>query len=581
MRQVRSTLAMLLGVVLLAAGCANIPEGTQPEVVVPGPPAGKEQQVPKPEAGLSPLSVVREFIEASGNPVNDHGRARVYLDKAAKKKWRPGGGVQVINDSYNTVYVPADEQPKAGNERVVLLTGSIVGRLSSDSAFIPATTDNPLEVKIRLRQLPNGEWRIVDAPSKIIITKSDFKVHYFRVPVYFFAPGSATLVPDLRYVPTEPSEGLSGKVVDLLLSGPSKALAGAVRNPLGDKVALETNVRVAPGAVVIPLSGVQDKGEQARRLIVAQLVSSLSPVTSSGIRPTANGAPLIAGHESWRASDLPSYSASSSLSSELSGLFVLNGRVRSLENGAPISGTAGTGSYQVVSAGQSIDGARLAVVERVDGEVRLRVGPTKGALQLVDLAGRSMTAPTWRPSSSPESPSHAVWTVVDGKHVVTVLRTPEGAWVSQAVNASALTSLGTITALRLSRDGTRVAAVVEGNVVIASVVRESSSVTLRAPRVLQSDTLTEVVDVAWAGQHTVVVVTSSSTTPVVRLPIDGLRMEAYDTSNLSSPMRAVAAVPGRPVIAAGQRGMYTASDVGEIWQLHPESRQGAIPFYPG
>lgn len=580
MRRMRLALVALLGVVLLAAGCANIPEETQPEVVSAGGVAQEKQEVPEPASGLNPLAVVRAFIEASGQPLNDHARARVYLSKKAQQKWRPRGSVQIINDSFNTVYAPADEQPKADDVRVVRVTAPIVGRLSSDNAFIPATTHDPLDASIKLRQLSNGEWRIVDAPSKLIITKSDFKVHYFRVPVYFFAPASSTLVPDLRYVPTEPSEGLPTRVLGLLLHGPSDALAGAVRNPLAD-VGLETNARVAPGAVVIPLTGVQNMGEQARRLIVAQLVSSLAPVTSSGIKPMANGSPLIAGRESWRPSDLSSYSAASALSSKLPGLFVLNGTVRSLETGAPIDGSAGSGVHRVIRAGQSIDGSRLAVVERTGGRVRLRVGPTHGTLSLVDLDGRSMTAPTWRPSSSPDSPSHAVWTVVDGERVVRVLRTSDGAWVPQKVDASELTSLGTITALRLSRDGTRVAAVVDNKVVIASVVRESSAVTLRAPRVLQSDTLTKVTDVAWAGQHTVVASTRSTTTPVVRMPIDGLRMETYNTANLLAPIRAIAAVPGRPVIAAGQGGMSTASDVGEIWRRHPHSSAGAIPFYPG
>src|SRR5699024_3845984 len=134
---------------------------------------------------------------------------------------------------------------------------------------------------------------------------------------------------------------------------------------------------------------------------------------------------------------------------------------------------------------------------------------------------------------------------------VRVQRTPEGGWAPQKVDASSVTQIGTITELRLSRDGTRVAAVVGGMLVVASVVRDdSNSVTLRSPRLLQSDSLTKVIDVAWAGQHKVVAATSSPAHPVVRLPIDGLRIDRYSTSSLTLPVRGIAAAPSRPVVAA-------------------------------
>lgn len=577
----RTVLAALLGFVLLASGCATIPDKTQPEVVKPAKGADRQLKVPSPESGLDPIAIVREYIMASGQPLGEHAYARVYLGPEIRKSWSPSGNLTIIEDSFNTV--PADEQPKAKNERAVLLTGSVVGTLGSDSAFIPSTSDEPLNVRVTLRRQANGEWRILDPPAKVITTKSAFVDHYFQVPVYFFAHNSATLVPDLRYVPLKPRKGLPSKVVDLLLDGPSSALQGAVRNPLGGKAALESNVDSAPdGALAVPLSGVQGKSKHQKKLMVAQLVTSLQQVQTFRVRPLSQGEPLIDGKYTWRASDLPAYGASSSLSSEVSGVLVLKGRVRSLADGEPVPGVAGTGAYDVVSAGVSMNGRQLAVVEQTEDGVRLRIGPIDGAAEAVELRGPWMTPPTWLPPASAESASHTVWTVVGGDRVVRVQRTPEGGWAPQKVDASSITEIGTITELRLSRDGTRVAAVVGGMLVIASVVRDdSNSVTLRSPRLLRSDTLTKVIDVAWAGQHRVVAATSSSAHPVVRLPIDGLRMDRYSTSSLTLPVRGIAAAPSRPVIAADQRGMSKVSSVTDPWRPHEQSRSGAVPFYPG
>lgn len=576
----RAWLAMLLGFVLVVSGCATIPDQTQPEVARPARGADRQLDVPSPESGLDPIGVVREFITASGQPLGEHAYARVYLDPGIRKSWKPTGDLLIIEDSFNTV--PADNQPAAKNERAVLLTGSVVGKLGSDSSFIPAANNEPLEVRVTLRRHPNGEWRIVGPPGKVITTKSAFIEHYFTVPVYFFADDSATLVPDLRYVPVKPRKGLPSKVVDLLLDGPSDALAGAVRNPLGGKVALASNVDSAPdGALVVPLSGVSGTSKQQKKLMVAQLVTSLQQVQTFRVRPLSQGEPLIDEKYTWRASDLPAYSASSSLSSEVSGIFVLEGRVHSLADGNPVPGVAGTGAYDVVSAGVSINGRQLAVVEQTEDGVRLRIGPINGAAQAVELTGPSMTPPTWLPPASAASSSHTVWTVVGGNRVVRVQRTPEGSWAPQTVDASSLTDIGTITELRLSRDGTRVAAVVDGMLVVASVVHDSNSVTLRSPRLLQSDTLTKVIDVAWTGQHRVVAATSSPASPVVRLPIDGLQLNRFSTSSLTLPVRGIAAAPSRPVVAADQRGMSKVSSATDPWRPHDQSRPGAVPFYPG
>jgi hypothetical protein len=248
-----------------------------------------------------------------------------------------------------------------------------------------------------------------------------------------------------------------------------------------------------------------------------------------------------------------------------------------------VPGPAGSGEYQVVSGAQSPDGSELAVVvRRPTGGVSLRVGRYGETPREVDLPASQMTRPTWTPGSSTADASNELWTVADG-NLVRVVRTADGAWVPQAVNAGELATFGPITQLRLSRDGVRVAVVAGGRLVVCSVVRnQDSSVTLHAPRALQWNTLGNVVDVDWQSQDSLVVATSSPTTPVARLPVDGLQVDRYSSANLTAPVTAVAAAPGRPVMVVDASGGWTANDIGEVWRSMPINfGVGSLPFYPG
>ncbi|WP_245975830.1 LpqB family beta-propeller domain-containing protein [Amycolatopsis palatopharyngis] len=574
-------LLALLACLAVVGGCANVPEESTPEVVT-GERLGQiSPDIPEPAKDLDVLTVVRDFVRASARPAGDNAAARVYLDEQARKTWRPAQGMSIIENTFGTVYATGDARPVDPNERVVIVRGFQVGRLGQDSAFIAAKT--PYELPIRVRRQVDGQWRIVDPPANLVVTEEDFAANYFRVPVYFFAQDPSALVPDLRYVPARPQSELAGRVVDLLLAGPSEGLSGAVRNPLGDDAVLDNNVNpTADGALLVPLSGLEDRSENEKQLIVAQVVRSLQNVTVSRIRILSDGAALIDGHVDWRPSELPSYEALVAPSADLPGLMVLEGRLRSLGDGRPVPGPAGAGAYDIQSAAQSIGGTQLAVVEETDDGARLRVGESGAALPVVEQTGNTLSRPTWRPSSGPNAASSEVWTAVDGEQIVRVLRTPQGGWTPQPVDATDIAAIGPITDLRLSRDGVRVAAVAGGKLVVASVVRSSDSVTLRAPRVLQEGTLGNIVDVDWATQDTLVVATSLQSAPVARLPVDGLRLDKFSGSNLTPPVTAVTAAPSRSTVVADSMGLWTAGDVGEVWRPHPQSPGGdALPFYPG
>lgn len=576
----RIVMAALAAATLFLGACANVPLETQPQVIkdVEGPLQQDEDE--GPELNLSSSDIVRSYVDANAQSVG-HEESRLYLDKGSRGRWVPAKSIVLLEDQFSAVLAPPEEQPDSKNERIVVLAGQQVGTLGVDSAFNPAP--QAYENRFRVNRQDDGQWRIVDPPAEVMITLSKFELNYFKVPVYFFAPDGDVRVPDPRYVLAKPQAALPGKVVELLLNGPSGALRNAVANPL-DMVQLHTNVTyAADGALTIPLEGASELSDQTKRHIAAQIVLSLESVTTSRVRITSEDVPLLPDQPELRPADLPSYSATALMSAELPGMVVSDGRLVSLGSGREINGPAGYGAYEVATAAQSLEGGQLAVVEKLSKSVRLRVGPVDETGQIVELKGTTLTRPTWRPALSGSRISNELWTVRDGRKVLRVQRTPQGLWTPQEVNANEVEVFGKITALRLSRDGTRAAVVADNKLIVAAVARSPDTVALQAPRVLQPDTLTDVVDVDWLSQETLVVGTKLPGRPVLKVTVDGYRMDRFNSANLSPPITSVAAAPGRVVVASDVRGLWTANGSGEVWRPHPnvQGPSRAVVFYPG
>jgi hypothetical protein len=577
---VRTALAVLC-TALPMIGCAAIPEYSPPQAVKGADESRHATGVAEPEHDADPLTLVRNFVLASASPDGDHAAAKLYLTKQAQNDWNTKASPSVIADSFDTLYSPSVTPSGNGSRTTVVLRATKVGRLGPDSAFTPevGTEELPMQVE---RQ-PDGQWRIADAPDGVRVTLSGFTENYHPARLYFLDPDRQVLVPDPRYVVAQPPSGMPARVMDLLLAGPSEALGGAVRSALPPTVSTRTNpVETPDGALEVNLDQLGDQTVQNKRLIVAQVVRSLQGVTNSRVRVESGGMPLFPDHPDWLPGDIPSYDAHTMPSADLQGLVVAAGRVRALKDGSPVPGPVGSGEYQVQSGAQSPDGSELAVVVRRPGGVVLRVGRYGETPREVDLPAAQMTRPTWTPDSSTADPSNELWTVADG-NVIRVVKTADGVWAPQAVNAAELTPFGPISDLRLSRDGVRVAVVAGGRLVVCSVVRnQDSSVTLHAPRALQWGVLGNVVDVDWQSQDSLVVATSSPTTPVARLPVDGLQMDRFSSANLTAPVTAVTAAPGRPVMVVDASGGWTANDIGEVWRSMPINfGAGSLPFYPG
>ena len=575
----RAVHVLFLLSVLVFTGCANIPEVSTPHAVRDDK-AEPTGTVDGPTKNLDAFDLVREFIHRSGNPE----AAAMYLTDRGKQGWNGEAAPTIILDTFDTVPVRTptvgeDRGAEASDVETVVLEVTPVGRVGADHAFIPSIEDK--EFKVTVKRQKDGQWRIDTPPDTMYVPVSDFEASYRAVTVYYFDKDLRVTVPDLRYVAAEPVTGLPARVVNVLLSGPSDNMRNSVRSPL-EGIGTRTNVVPDPdGTLVVDLKELGDKSAEQREQIATQIVLSLQNVTSSRLRLRADGQDLIPGRRDWRLGDLKVYDAPTKPDSDQAGLVVADGRLHSLRNGRPINGPAGDGTYTVLNAAQSIDGAQLAAVVDTPSGPRLRIGPTGGPLQLVNLDAKTMSRPTWLLSTSTEVATKEVWTVADG-NIVRAIRTGDGTWKALQVNASAMTDFGPVTELRLSRDGTRAAMIARGRLVMASVVRDNYSASLSFPRRLQTLNVIQAVGVDWQSQETLVVATKQGALPVASLSVDGLKLDPFDRNNLQLPIKAIAAAPDRDVIVTDSAAVLSVPGVGQLWRQHPHGQSpDAIPFYPG
>ncbi|WHT20407.1 LpqB family beta-propeller domain-containing protein [Crossiella sp. CA-258035] len=562
-----------IGGVLLSTGCAAIPEYTAPKPISTASGDTTRTSAPAgPQGGEDPANLVRNFIGASGKPEGSRAEARQYLVPPLDKSWDANRQLTVIEDNFNT-QVTTDGG--VGDTQTVTVRGRRIGQLGTDNAFVPGQEPLDLELPVKVAKQKDGQWRIQEPPAEILVARTDMDANYKQVRLAFFDPSGTSIVRDARYLPLRPNNTLPQRTMELLIGGPSAALRNAVRSALPGGVNLDTNVTEDNhGAMSVNLTGLNEVSKEDRQLVAAQVVLSLQSVSNNRIKLQSDGVSMIPDKQEWRPGDVSKYEHNFTLSPETNYLAVVNGAVRYLPGGEPFPGPAGSGELSVVTAAQSPKGDRLAVVARSGDNVALRVGaPT--ALRQVSLPAGELTRPTWRP----EGPE--LWTVADHSTVMRVVESG-GVWKPQRVSADELTKLGPVTDLRLSRDGIRIAAVVDGRLLVGSVVKEGETTAIRAVRQVAAGALPNVVGVDWWQADQMVVATGGTSGQVLRVQADGQSWERFQSTNLSPGFTAITAAPGRNIVVADRRGLWQSQGPDELWsQVSPSLPFDVVPFYPG
>lgn len=565
--------AVLLLCLAVLAGCASVPEHSSVQVLrQTGDGGGAMPDGPVDDA--DPLGLVRGFVYASGRPDDRHASARRYL-AAPASSWDDGASLTVLAERFDTVFSP--ESTDGGPDRaVVRVRGNRLGTVGPSGAF--ETSPEPVEIDIGVVRQEDG-WRIDRLPPGVLVRASDFRSNFRSLRAWFVDPARGTLTPDTHYIPSTRPTQLAARAIEVLLGGPSAGLSGAAATLFPATARLRSAVSESPdGVVVVDLSGVSGLSPADRRLLSAQIALTLAEVSVPRVRILSDGDPLLPDDPEVTRDEvaalvsepdpMPAYP-----------LVVDGGRVRRLDESgqvAPVPGQAGNGSFDVVAAAASPRLGRIAVVSReATGTQRLLVGPGGGELTATPVSGAAVSALSWNAAGD------EVWAIVDDELRRVAL--PAGKPATELpLDTAPLGELGPVTDVALSRDGARVALVADGRALVAPVLPGADGGAAIGPlRSLRPDDLTEVVAVEWRSAEQLVVA-SDSDRPVSLVSADGLNLDQVPGTNLTAPLRAIAAAPGRPLFVTDRTGLwsYSGGDL-DAWRQTLGASTTALPFYPG
>jgi hypothetical protein len=577
--------AVLVGLIAWVPGCAGVPDSSPPQAIgtVERP---TPKPLPEPNPAMNPDQLLREFLKATADPADRHLAARQFLTESASKDWDDQGSALLIDKVTFT-------ETRSGDTVSVSMQAEILGSLSDIGVFETGEGELPDPGPIELVQTPDG-WRINRLPNGVFLDWQKFQSSYKRYTLYFVDPTGKTVVPDPRYVVVSDPELLATELVNKLIAGPRPEMAKAVRNLLGPPLKMrgpvtradggKTGVGRGYGGARIDLENLTTTDPASRLLLAAQLVWTLARSDIKGpYLINADGAPLDDRFvDGWKTTDVAATDPGAVDGAPAGVHALIGGSISALDgqSAVKVPGSFGTMTDQR-AATFSRSGRDIASVtgSRATGDA-LWIGPNGGqALRATD--GRTLSRPSW-------ALDDAVWVVVDGNSVVRVIREEaSGQPALIPVDSAAVTSRfpGTIGELQVSRDGTRVAMVIDGEVVLAGVEQTpGGEFALTYPRRIGFGMGDSVVSLSWRTGDDMVVTRRDPAHPVSYVNLDGVNSDG-PSNNLVMPVSAVAANPSA-VYVADARGVLqllaTSAANGQAWsEMRPFMVPGAVPVMPG
>ena len=454
MTRARGILSLILALcALMLTGCAGFPtsgpveygretgdtgDGGENLVFIPN----------RPQPGATPQQIVEGFIDAGSGPGagGTWAVAREFLAAPLQDTWNPEASV-IVDERAERDYV----ETEGGG---VSFAFDVVATVDEKGVYEGAD-GSPGSQGFRLEQQADGEWRIAEAPDGIWLDEAQFPTVFHRYPLMYFDPTWEYLVPDVRWFPV--TTHVSSITVALVNMPPSAWLEGAVATAFPEDV-------TATPAVVVDESGVAAVALSAEALaarsdvldrMLTQLEESLRPAGVTDVVMTVDSTPVDAEPVAVRSTRV---AAAPLVMTEggfgfLSGdsLEKIPGLSEAVENTNPVSVQVAPERDFAAAKLSSGEGVRLAA-SGVDPEILdTRAGLVAPA---IDGFGTVWSVPRDEPG--------ALRAFVAGGEV----RDVADAWP----DASA------ISAMALSRDGTRIAAAVTSGgrtaLWVAGVVRD-------------------------------------------------------------------------------------------------------------
>jgi hypothetical protein len=573
MRDARRAATVALAAALLT-GCSSLPTS--------GPVrAGRDLQADRDDVGVRvigqppvpgsrPQDIVRGFLQAGADFVNDHAVARLYLSPAARERWKPSTGTAV----YDRSEAPFAVEPTGDGK--VELTATEVASIDGEGHYRRTPGGTRLTRAFTMTRV-DGEWRIASLDNGLVLTQSDVQETFRQLNLYFLAPSRRVLVPDTVFLPSAP--GLSTALVARLLGGPTEQLAAATTTafPRGSSLAV-SSVPVRDGIARVNLDASALKADgAARALMSAQLVWTLRQLPEfQGLQLSVEGDDLsVPGQGQVQSRDAWSGLDPAGLEGDVDAYAVRGGRLGRIVAGrfTPVPGPAGIGRPAMQRPAISLDGAQAAGV--VDGGRGLVTGRLAESETFGErLRGSALSTPSWDATGNlwvVDEPVGRVWMIPDGTRDPVAVKVPRIA-------------AGRVTGIRVGRDGARVAVVAgtgaQARLYVGSVVRGRAGSPTAAIEHLTEvlPELRSVRSVSWADATTLAVLGAQSGGQVTPFLTD---TDGYDVAPVEpeTGLVSVAAAPQqRPLLAGTAGGRIAQYTSGRGWvDLGP----GADPTYPG
>lgn len=574
-----ATLAGMLG--LLATACVSIPSSSP---VREGQPVGVQHEPelisnapPGPAPGASREEVVSGFFAAMLAYPQAASTARQFLTPAAAASWDPGRGLVVYDDQ---VVVE-------GRARVSVRT-STLGSLNARGSWTSAqASTSTVRTSLSLQRV-QGEWRIKDPAPGTFVDSDYFNLYFSPFSLYFFDPTLSVLTPDPVYVML--GDATATAMVSDLLMGPSRELAGVAVTAAPPDTEVDVAVSIsATGRVEVPLSPtVTEMSPEDLQLFAAQLTWTLRQLPEAEtIGLTVDGSRL----------DVPGVSVNGVFGvDEFDGydpafatrltLFALSfeGLVTVTKDDATLlPGSIAATAKRSRSAAVDPSASLAAVVDR-DGRVLVGGTAADGEPPVAWFTkGRSLLRPSWD--------VHDVLWLVDqkagGARVYAVTADQRRKVPARGIAGK------DVTAFAVSRDGVRLAAIVQkgksSRLVVSVIDRDAqdpaaASLSAARPVVSPRFTATELTQLAWVSPTAVMVLASEegADRQPFEINIDGSGATALSGFLPIEPV-SVAAGPSvdAPVVIGGAGGEILVQTPELQWEPFGGSTELRAPVYPG
>lgn len=519
MRKRSGFVAVIALLAVALTGCTGIPSGGgvhegQAAPQGDGPAAVFLPSRPQKDAGQD--AILRGFIEAASSPENKYEIAREFLTPSFREVWKPDAGVTV--DGGGVVI------PTSIDGRTMQVSVDPVAEVNASGEYRELDSSKPTPLRYSFARV-DGQWRISAAPDGIVIDETTFSYVFSAQSLYFFDPSFSYLVPDRRWFPrgaTAPT-----RIVKALLAGPAPWLRQAVVTAFPDGTELTADaVQVVGRDAKVDLNQAALNADRitAERMRY-QLENSLPAGTSVTVTVNQN------------TQDIGRLGPNAP---------VVNPRVdaRPLilrDNRFGFLPSTGTGL-------EPVPGLSDAIVSLAPSAVAVSPGQTHAAALTrsgVYGVGQGEKPRLLDPRSGLIAPSidnfGYVWSVPAGRPDEVVVYSPAGDAVPVKTPWKEFTG---ITSLKVSRDGTRLIAVLhsatETRFVAAAIARDGARPTgVGDPLLLASDIGTAV-DAAWVDDLTVAVLTTA---------VEGQpRILTQEIGGLRSPIEPP---PGSVAVAVG------------------------------